>query len=450
MTQQERIFTTLSPTRLFFRCALPSMVSMAVTSLYTVVDGIFVGRYVGAGALAAVNLVMPLLLISFALIDLVAVGSSVQIAIRLGEQKSEEASRIFSFCSKLILLLSLLIGAAGFFLAGPAVALMGAERQVTAMAVDYLRVYALLAPFIMLFFALDNYLRICGRVRYSMGVNVFTALANIVLDALFLIVFRWGVAGAALASCIGMALGTALGLLPFLRKKLPLGFVRGRVPLRQLAALLANGSSEFFSSIAGSVLMVILNSVLLHLAGTPAVSAFSIVMYVDSIVGALLFGMADSMQPAISYNYGAGSRARMFALENRVLTAAALISLAVLVWMRLRGEQVIPLFLKEEDAALLALTLRAMELFSLSYLLGWVGTCLSSFFTALNRPGLSLVLAFSRTLIFPLLSLLVLPGALGLDGVWLVSTAAGALTAILSLLFLLRVLRQEKRLPRTA
>ena len=156
MTQQERIFITLSPTRLFFRCALPSMVSMAVTSLYTVVDGIFVGRYVGADALAAVNLVMPLLLISFALIDLVAVGSSVQIAIRLGEQKSEEASRIFSFCSKLILLLSLLIGAAGFFLAGPAVALMGAERQVTAMAVDYLRVYALLAPFIMLFFALDN------------------------------------------------------------------------------------------------------------------------------------------------------------------------------------------------------------------------------------------------------------------------------------------------------
>ena len=463
MTQQERIFITLSPTRLFFRCALPSMVSMAVTSLYTVVDGIFVGRYVGADALAAVNLVMPLLLISFAcfntrswweisfaLIDLVAVGSSVQIAIRLGEQKSEEASRIFSFCSKLILLLSLLIGAAGFFLAGPAVALMGAERQVTAMAVDYLRVYALLAPFIMLFFALDNYLRICGRVRYSMGINVFTSLVNIVLDALFLIVFRWGVAGAALASCIGMALGTVLGLLPFLRKKLPLRFVRGRVPLHQLAALLANGSSEFFSSIAGSVLMVILNSVLLHLAGTPAVSAFSIVMYVDSIVGALLFGMADSMQPAISYNYGAGSRTRMFALEKRVLTAAAAISLAVLVWMQLGGEQVIPLFLKEEDSALLDMTLRAMELFSLSYLLGWVSTCLSSFFTALNRPGLSLVLAFSRTLVFPLLSLLVLPGALGLDGVWLISTSTGVLTAILSLLFLLRVLRQEKLLSRTA
>lgn len=118
-----------------------------------------------------------------------------------------------------------------------------------------------------------------------------------------------------------------------------------------------------------------------------------------------------------------------FALEKRVLTAAAAISLAVLVWMQLGGEQVIPLFLKEEDSALLDMTLRAMELFSLSYLLGWVSTCLSSFFTALNRPGLSLVLAFSRTLVFPLLSLLVLPGALGLDGVWLISTSTGVLTA---------------------
>ena len=444
MTQQERIFITLSPTRLFFRCALPSMVSMAVTSLYTVVDGIFVGRYVGADALAAVNLVMPLLLISFALIDLVAVGSSVQIAIRLGEQKSEEASRIFSFCSKLIILLSLLIGAAGFFLAGPAVALMGAERQVTAMAVDYLRVYALLAPFIMLFFSVDNYLRICGRVRYSMILNVVTALLNIVLDFLFLVVFRWGVAAAAAASCLSIALGTVLGFLPFVMGRLPLRFVRGTISARQLGNILANGSSEFFSSIAGSVMMVILNSVLLRLSGSMAVAAFSIVMYVDSIVGSLLFGMADSIQPAISYNYGARRRDRMLALEKRVLLTGAAVSLAALLWMQLGGQYVIPLFIQGDDPALLEMSLRAMRLFSLSYLLGWAGTCLSSFFTALNRPGRSLILAFSKTLVFPLACLAVLPAALGLDGVWLTAPAAGVLTAALAVWFLTAVLRQER------
>lgn len=444
MTLQEKLFTTLSPTRLFVRCALPSMVSMAVLSLYTVADGIFVGRYVGSAALAAINLVMPLLLISFALVDLVAVGSSVQISIRLGEQKPEEASRIFSFCSMLILVLSCLIGLAGWFLARPAVRLMGADGQVTAMAVDYLRVYAMCSPAIMIFFALDNYLRICGWVRYSMVLNVATALVNIALDYFFLVVLRWGVGAAALASCLSIALGTVLGFAPFLTGRLPLRLVRGGLPLGQLAGLLANGSSEFFSSIAGSVLMLILNSVLLHLAGSMAVAAFSIVMYVDSIVGSLLYGMADSMQPAISYNYGAGRRGRMFALEQRVMIAAAAVSIAAMAWMLLWGQHVIPLFIREDDPALLEMSLRAMKLFSLSYLLGWVGTCLSSFFTALNRPGLSLTLAFSRTLIFPLLALAVLPGLVGLDGVWLTSAAAGVLTAALAAVFLVGVIRREK------
>lgn len=191
-------------------------------------------------------------------------------------------------------------------------------------------------------------------------------------------------------------------------------------------------------------MMVILNSVLLRLSGSMAVAAFSIVMYVDSIVGSLLFGMADSIQPAISYNYGARRRDRMLALEKRVLLTGAAVSLAALLWMQLGGKYVIPLFIQGDDPALLEMSLRAMRLFSLSYLLGWAGTCLSSFFTALNRPGRSLILAFSKTLAFPLACLAVLPAALGLDGVWLTAPAAGVLTAALAVWFLIAVLRQER------
>lgn len=444
MTQHEKLFESLPPTRLFFRCALPSMISMAMLSLYTVADGIFVGRYVGPNALAAVNLVMPLIMMSFALVDLVAVGSSVQISIRLGEKNERAANRIFSFCTGLIVALSCVIGLGGFFLAGPMVSLMGAEAEVTAMGAEYMQVYAVFAPVIMVFFAVDNYLRICGRVRYSTILNVVTALLNIVLDFLFLVVFRWGVAAAAAASCLSIALGTVLGFLPFVMGRLPLRFVRGTISARQLGNILANGSSEFFSSIAGSVMMVILNSVLLRLSGSMAVAAFSIVMYVDSIVGSLLFGMADSIQPAISYNYGARRRDRMLALEKRVLLTGAAVSLAALLWMQLGGQYVIPLFIQGDDPALLEMSLRAMRLFSLSYLLGWAGTCLSSFFTALNRPGRSLILAFSKTLVFPLACLAVLPAALGLDGVWLTAPAAGVLTAALAVWFLIAVLRQER------
>lgn len=251
-------------------------------------------------------------------------------------------------------------------------------------------------------------------------------------------------AAAAAASCLSIALGTVLGFLPFVMGRLPLRFVRGTISARQLGNILANGSSEFFSSIAGSVMMVILNSVLLRLSGSMAVAAFSIVMYVDSIVGSLLFGMADSIQPAISYNYGARRRDRMLALEKRVLLTGAAVSLAALLWMQLGGKYVIPLFIQGDDPALLEMSLRAMRLFSLSYLLGWAGTCLSSFFTALNRPGRSLILAFSKTLVFPLACLAVLPAALGLDGVWLTAPAAGVLTAALAVWFLIAVLRQER------
>ena len=441
----QHIFETLSPTRLFFRAALPSMVSMAVTSLYTVADGIFVGRCIGGDALAAVNLVMPLILISFALADLVAVGSSVQIAIHLGEKKGEDASRIFSFCAGLIFAVSCVAGLLGWFLGEPAVRLMGAEPAVTALAGSYLRVYAAFSPAVMIFFALDNYLRICGRIHYSMGVNVAASLLNVALDFLFLVVLRWGIWAAALASCLSMAAGTVLSLVPFLTQKLPLRFLRGTLSPRLLGNILANGSSEFFSNIASSAMMILLNAVLLRMAGTVAVTAFSIVMYVDSVVGGLLYGMADALQPAISYSYGAGLRGRMFALERRVLAASAAVALAVMAWMLLGGGGVVGLFIQNGDPALLEMSLRAMSLFALSYLTNWAGTALSAFLTAMNRPGASLALAVSRTLGFPLACLAVLPGLLGLDGVWLTPAVGSALTALLALCLLLRVLRREKR-----
>lgn len=444
MTPHEQLYTTQSPTRLFFRCALPSMLSMAMTALYTVADGFFVGHFIGMEALAAVNLVMPPIMMSFALSDMLAVGSSVQIAIRLGEKKEREASRIFSVCTLLIIGIACLIGLAGYTLAQPLLRLMGADPTVTGLAVKYLRIYALFAPVITVFFAVDNYLRICGKIRYSMGLNVGISLLNILLDCLFVGVLHWGVEAAALASCLSLALGTVLGFAPFLRHKLALRFTRGGIPLALLGNILANGSSEFFSNIAGSLLMLVLNSVLLRISGAMAVAAFSIVLYVDSIVASLLYGLSDAMQPAISYCYGAGLRRRMFALEKRVLAACAAISLAALVWMQWGGHSVISLFVADGTADLLEMSVNAMRLFSLSYLTGWLGTSLSAFFTAVNRPGLSLTLALCRALVFPLIALAILPSFLGLNGVWLAPPVGCALTAALALMLMARILRRDR------
>ncbi len=432
--QHNKLFESTPPTKLFIRCAIPSMVSMAVTSLYTVADGIFVGRFIGADALAAINLVMPLIMISFALADMIAVGSSVQIAIRLGEQKNEEASRIFSFSSLLIVLISFGAGVIGLLFAGPLVRLLGADETLTALAVEYIQVYALFSPVIMIFFAIDNYLRICGKVRYSMLMNVFISVGNIILDWLFIVELQWGIGSAALASCICLAAGTVIGYLPFILRKLPLKLMRGKISLRLVGNILANGSSEFFSNISGSVLMLIINAVLLHLSGAMAVAAFSIVMYIDSIVNSILFGMADSLQPAISYNFGARNKKRIFALEKRLLLVGAVLSITVMILMQQGGHHIVPLFVDGSDPELIAMSIRAMQLFSLSYLVAWLPLISSSFFTALDRPVYSLTVAFSQTLVFPLLGLLLLPHFLGLDGVWLVSLSTEFLTSIMAII----------------
>ena len=442
--EHSRLFGKLSPAKLFFRCAVPSMISMAVTSLYTIADGIFVGHFIGAEALAAVNLVMPVIMISFALADMVAVGSSVQISIRLGEKQTEEACRIFSFSCWIILVIAVFVGLTGYFGAGFLVAALKAEALVAEMAGEYLKVYAVFSPLVMCFFAVDNYLRICGRMRYSMWMNVGVSLANIGLDALFVAGFGWGIWSAALASCQCLAAGTGISFYPFLRKKLVLRFTRGSLRLRTVGNILANGSSEFFSNITSSVCMVLFNVVLMNLRGYLAVAAFSVVMYVDSIVKSLLFGMSDALQPAISYNYGAGEKKRVFALEIRVQAAALVISAGAMAGMLLGADGLSMLFAEKNDKELIAMSARAMRLFSLSYLFSWCGIVSSSFFTALNRPAFSLVMATSETLILPLIGLMVLPGIWGLDGVWLTSLATGVIAAGLAGILMGRTVRKVK------
>ena len=182
--------------------------------------------------------------------------------------------------------------------------------------------------------------------------------------------------------------------------------------------------------------MIIFNAALLSVGGYMAVAAFSIIMYVDSVVKALLFGMGDALQPSISYNYGAGNPSRIRAIEGRVLVAGLLLSLAVLLFMQTGGEGLLSLFAKG-DSELIAMSVHGMRLFSLSYLFTWCAILSGSFFTALNRPVFSLVTAAGQTLVFPVLFLFILPRFLGLDGIWYSITVAEVLAFFVSLLFLI-------------
>lgn len=439
------IFEKLPPTKLFFRCAVPSMVTMAFASLYQIADGLFVGRFIGGDALAAINLIMPIIMIVFGFANLIATGASVRVSVLLGAKKQEEASQIFTFTLKVLFLLSCVLGGLGLIFAEEFVRFLapGATELAIEYGITYTRVYAAFAPLMLIFHATDNYLRACGKEKLSMWLSIGTQTLNILLDVVLIVFLGQGVWAAAFTSCLSMALGSVITLCLFRGKRMDLYYTKGKIKLPVFLRILANGSSEFFSSISMSIMSIVFNFFLLKYGGTTAVAAFSVIMYVDSFVGMFLFGMADSLQPAISYCYGAGLMDKVKAIFRRIILGAVVLSVASLLFMMFAGQYVAPLFVKPEDTELLKVSIIGMKLFSLSYLTGWVDMCFSSYFTALERPGRSLLTSFFGTLVFPIGVLFLLTPTLKLNGVWLSSVASCTVSAVFTVMLFLTMKRQN-------
>lgn len=439
------IFEKLPPTKLFFRCALPSMITMFFGALYQIADGLFVGRFIGEDALAAVNLIMPIIMTVFAFSNMIATGASVRISILLGEKNRDEASRLFSFSIKFIFISSCVIGALGYLFADPLVRFLapGATEQAIEYSITYIKIYSASSPLILIYFATDNYLRVCGKEKLSMWLSVLTQLTNIALDVILIVFLGQGIWAAAFTSCLSMALGTLITLILFRGKRMDIYYTGGGVSSKVFLGILANGSSEFFSSISMSVMSVFYNFFLLEYGGTTAVAAFSVIMYVDSIIGMLVFGMCDSLQPAVSYCYGAGHYEKVRSIFRRIIIGAIVLSMASMLFMMFVGEYVAPLFVKPEDTELLAVSIIGMKLFSLSYITGWVDMCFSSLFTALEHPVRSLLTSFFGTLVFPIGFLFILSPTWKLNGVWL--TAVFSCTASAVMTFILAVTAKCKK-----
>ncbi len=437
------IFEKMPPTKLFFYCAAPAMVSMVSGSLFQIADGIFVGRFIGENALAAINLVMPIITIVFAVSNMIATGASVRISILLGEKKREEASAVFSFTLKAILAVSIVIGLIGYVFADPFVRVLakGASEQAIEYSVTYTRVYAMFAPLLLIFFATDNFLRICGKQAFSMWIGIASEALNLILNVLFIVILRRGVAAAAFTSCVSMAMGSVLTLWAFRQKRMDLYYTRQNISLPVFLKIILNGSSEFFSNIAVSIMSVVYNLFLLKYGGTTAVAAFSVIMYVDGIVGMLIFGMCDAFQPVISYCLGAKRFDRVKAIMARVIVGSVILSGIAMLYLLFAGKYVAQLFVKPEDTELLKISVSAMKIFALSYLTGWVDTCFSSYFTALEKPVLSLVTSMVGTVVFPISFLVILTPLWQLDGVWYAGVFASFASAAVTLLLAFNLMR---------
>ncbi len=436
------LYTENTPLKLYLTVAIPGAISMIASSLWGIFDGIFVGRLLGETAFAALNLAFPFVLINFSLADLIGVGSSVPISIALGKKQDEDANNYFTCACIMIFATGVFMGAILYFFAPLLMNIIGAEGELAALAVRYIRTYAIFSPFTTIMFAVDNYLRICGRIKGSMLLNIAMSIIILGMEYLCIGVLKMDIGGSAFAVSFGIMVCAAIALYPFLCRKLPLRFCRPRFSFSMIKQIVYCGSPIFLSNIAARLTSVIMNMALLKEGGQNAVSVYGILLYGGDVLQQILYGACDSMQPAIGYNYGAGNSKRVLDMEKCCLTVGAVISLLGTGVMLLFPEQIASLFLKEGERHLLSMAAHAMRIFSLTYLTRWFGFAIQSFLIALDKPMPATILSVANAFIFPVLLLAALH-PLKLNGLWLNSPITAVLVSLLALFIIIRIKRSK-------
>jgi len=288
---------------------------------------------------------------------------------------------------------------------------------------------------------MDNFLRISGFVKGSMILNLFMSGLQIVLVTLLVALWQWGLTGSALAVKVSFCVCTVIALIPFVRGKSVLKFVKPRFSAQMLKRIAACGTPTFLSNMAGRIFSLVMNVLLIRMGGTMAVSAFAVVMYCNDLAQPLLYGICDSLQPAIGYNWGAGSFKRVKVLTRCVYISTAAVSLFTLAAMALFPRPLAAIFVDGADTPLLELSAHALPLFSAKLLIWWFGYSTQSFYNAVEKPRNAAILTLSTAIVFPLLSVTLL-WPLGLDGLWLNQAAACVPVCVISF-FMLRGTQKE-------
>ncbi len=448
----ETMYASMTPWKLFFIVALPGMVSMFAMSIYSIIEGAFIGQKLGEGAFAAVNIAMPLVMINFSLADLIGVGASVPISIALGKKDSKTANNVFSCSVIMIFITAVIMGTVMFLTAKPLCRMMGADDVLLETSVRYLRTCALCSPLASIFFAMDNYLRISGYVKTSMVINVASNLATLGLLTFFLIGLEMDVVGSALATSISMCLCSVAAMIPFIRRKTLLQFTKPRFHLSMFREIAACGSPVFLSNISGRVTSILMNISLMTLGvqtwgeggGTTAVAVYAVLMYSSDLCWPLLYGISDSLAPAIGYNWGAENYGRVKKIVKCAYIGTATVGLVSTSILFFFSGTVASLFANAEDALLLEESTSAIRLFCFAYLFRWFVVTTQGFLSAIEKPALATIVSVATALVFPVLMLVVLWG-LGLSGIWLNFVGVNMLSAVLGMFLLIRVMREIRR-----
>ena len=398
--------------------AIPSIIMVVVTSLYSVIDGFFVSNFAGKTPFAAINLIMPVLMIAGAVGFMMGTGGGALIAKSLGEQNKEKANQIFSMVVYSSVIAGILIAIIGIIFLKPIAVLLGGQDELLENAVRYGKIVLIAMPAFILQFEFQCLFATANKPVLGLVITVMAGVTNAILDALFIAGFRWGLNGAAAATAIGQCVGGILPVIYFLRKNgslLRLGkmYFCGK----ELFQVCVNGFSEMLSNISTSVVSMLFNFQLLEYIGENGVAAYGVLMYVGMIFSATFIGYSVGVAPVISYHYGAKNVDELKSLKKKCLFIITVFSVAMFTVSLLLSNPLAYVFVGY-DPTLVKLIVHAFLIYAPSFLFSGFTIFISSLFTALNDGLVSAAVSFVRTLIFQVATVLLLPLLIGIDGIW--------------------------------
>lgn len=424
------------------RFVIPSVVMLIFTSIYGVVDGLFVSNFVGKTPFAAVNIIFPLMMILGGVGFMLGTGGTAIVAKTLGMGDRQKANEYFTFIIAFTGGIGVVMALLAIIFIRPMAVLLGAEGDMLEYAIRYGRIVLMGMPFFMLQNSFQNFFITAEKPKLGLAVTVAAGVTNMILDALFIAVFKWGIEGAAAATALSQFVGGFVPIIYFASKNsstLRLCLTHGY--WKMLLEACINGSSELLSNISSSVVTILYNYQLLRFAGEDGVAAYGAIMYVAFIFVSIFIGFVIGTSPIISFHFGAENKDELKSLRKKSVNIVLLAGAAMTLVALLLSVPLCKLFVGYDDRLYLIM-FRGFIIYAFSYILTGFNIFGSSFFTALNNGVVSAIISFLRTLVFQISAILILPELFMLDGVWFSVIACEVASAIVTVAFL--VAKQKK------
>ncbi|MDE5619887.1 MAG: MATE family efflux transporter [Ruminococcus sp.] len=417
---------------------LPSIIMMVFTSVYGVVDGLFVSNYAGDTAFSAVNFIMPLLMIFGGLGFMFGTGGSAIVAKTIGEGKKDRANEYFTMIICANAIVGIILAVLGFIVLKPATVLMGADENMLGYCMKYGKILICVVPFFMLQNVFQSFFVAAGKPDIGLKISILSGVVNMIFDFLFIAVFQWGVQGAASATALSQIVGAVIPIFYFASDNSSmLKFVKFRFNKKVILRTCTNGSSELMTNISMSVVNMLYNSQLMKYAGQDGVATYGVIMYVSFIFVSIFIGFSIGSAPIVSYNYGAKNSDELKNILRKSILVISCTAIAMTVLSQVIAYPLAKIFVGYKPE-LFELTIHAFRIYAISFMLSGFNIYGSSFFTALNNGVVSAVISFLRTLLFQIVMVIFIPMIFGLNGIWVSIIFAELLALFVTMFFIFR------------